>query len=119
MKHQTDIQIFIFVRCAIAAVKYGNEQGIDDARQRIMNVYEKEQWLPEMPQELYDSLSLHYKKKERKICWGRVARTIPTPTSLVLDLNAFTKVIQFEPKFKVHGGSMVEVICSSLCSLNS
>ncbi|KAK0515479.1 hypothetical protein JMJ35_001513 [Cladonia borealis] len=108
-------------RLLIDAIRDGNPQVISDV-QRIAGAYEKEGWLPQSTQaltrNLFHTLYLGMASQSSKETRSRAKELSKAIGSYHTDLNIddvfnaqkniFTKSTRFEPRFKVHGGSIAE-----------
>lgn len=113
--------VFSMCRIVMRALKDGNEAVKKDV-QRIAGPYEKEGWLPSTPQDLCNKI-LHtvymgmktQSSQETRSRAQRLADDIGAHhTDMNIDdvfhaeKNLLTQSTGFEPKFKVHGGSLSE-----------
>ncbi|KAL9615491.1 MAG: hypothetical protein Q9167_000004, partial [Letrouitia subvulpina] len=73
--------------------------------QRIAGAYEKEGWLPQSAEALTKNL---FQAKEFSKAVGSYHTDLNIDEVYKAQKNIFTAAIGFEPKFKVHGGSMAE-----------
>ncbi|KAL9040150.1 MAG: hypothetical protein Q9214_004599, partial [Letrouitia sp. 1 TL-2023] len=108
-------------RLLIDEIRNGNAQVISDV-QRIAGAYEKENWLPQsanaLTKNLFHTLYLGMAAQSSKETRSRAKELAKAIGSYHTDLNIdevfkaqkniFTIATGFEPKFKVHGGSMAE-----------
>ncbi|KAF2874616.1 NAD+ synthetase [Massariosphaeria phaeospora] len=113
--------VFSMCRLVMEALEEGNAQVKTDV-QRIAGAYESEGWLPKTPQELCNRI-LHtvymgmasQSSKETRSRAERLAHDIGAyHTDMNIDeafqaeKNLLTLATNFEPKFKVYGGSLAE-----------
>lgn len=105
------------------AVKAGNKQVAQDV-QRIAGAYEKEDWLPETPQQLchnrfhtiyvgmatQSSQATRSRAKEWSNAIGSYHVDLNIDDMYQAPVNLFQKATGFEPKFKVDGGRLFQLL---------
>ncbi|KAL8741210.1 MAG: hypothetical protein Q9190_006157 [Brigantiaea leucoxantha] len=121
----TAIIVFSMCRIVMQAVRDSNEQVISDVK-RIAGPYEKEGWLPETAQELCNKLfhtvymgmatqsskATRDRAKDLSEAIGSYHVDLDIDDMYQAQVNTFTKATDFEPKFKVYGGSMAENVAN-------
>ena len=117
----TSVIIFFMCRILVDDIRQGDAQVISDV-QRIAGAYEKDGWLPQSPQALMHNL-LHtiymgmakQSSRETRSRAKELARALGS-YHVEVDIDdiyeahkqVFFKATNFEPRFKVHGGSGFE-----------
>lgn len=117
----TAVIVFSMCRIVMKAVADGNTQVVADV-QRIAGAYESEGWLPKTAQELchniFHTVFMGMATQSSKETRGRAKQLAGDIGAYHTDLDIddvfnaqkgiFTKATGFEPKFKVHDGTLAE-----------